>query len=722
MKHVKIIAAAVALVLAAAMVPVVSALAAGSNLIGNPSAETVADGLPDKWTPDRWGDNAATLTVADDGHTGSKSLRVDMTAHTDGDAKWMADPAAVSPNTSYTYSTFYKSNTDTEITLQYTNGSGNLSYSFVQMGTPSAEWKELSVKFTTPADATKAVVMHLVSQPGWLQTDDVSLVKTPLDTPPPIDEENLVQNPSFETANAQGTLPAKWSKDKWGTNTAKFTYDTAGHTGRSATVKMTGYTSGDAKWAPQPVAVQAGKSYIYRDYYKSNVATRVVAAYVNAAGDFSYAELPGAAASTGWKKYEAALTVPAGTAKAAVYHLIDRVGTLSIDDTLLQAATPPPPPDTASIPNGSLETAASATMPAQWQRNAWGQNNATFAYVNEGRTGGKSVKVTMSNHTNGDAKWYFDPITTLGANKQYRFTVWYKTSVQPKAVMMYLTADGAEHFMGMPSPEPGAQSATAWQKYSDVFEVPPEAMAVSAFLFIDQNGWLQTDDYSLGDYSPTGFTRPLLTLTFDDGHEDNVTTALPLLKQYGFKTTACFATTYIEGDPAAVTRIQKYVTDGHEICSHTVTHPYLTSLGAADLTYELQHSQQYLRSITGATVDNFASPYGDYNAAVNTEIKKYYRSHRTVDEGYNTKDNLDLYRLRVQNILDTTTADQVRQWIEQAKLDKTWLILVYHRVADDPGPYDTTVAHFTQQLEAIKQSGITVKTTNDALNELLAQL
>jgi hypothetical protein len=148
----------------------------------------------------------------------------------------------------------------------------------------------------------------------------------------------------------------------------------------------------------------------------------------------------------------------------------------------------------------------------------------------------------------------------------------------------------------------------------------------------------------------------------------------------------------------------------------------MTTLDSAPLDYEAKHSQEYLESLICAPVPNFATPFGDYNATVNATLKKYYQAHRTVDEGFNSKDNYDPYRLRVQNILSTTTADQVAAWIAQAKANKTWLILVYHRIANDPGPYDSTISDFQAHLQAIQASGIQVKTYQDALTATKAQL
>ena len=740
-------------VLAALVLPVSAVLAAGTNLLANPSVETAAGTNPANWTANRWGNNTATLSYKNEGHTGAKSLEVNMTAYTDGDAKWMADAVNVDANKSYTYTSWYKSSVATEIDLEYTDASGNLSYAYVQAVPAAADWTQLTATFTTPANAKKVTVLHVVAGVGTLQTDDYSLMETDTTTPPveppvtpPTDPEppvtppsdpsgNLIANPSFETAD--GANPANWEKNAWGTNTPTFTYATLGHSGtKSARVAISAYTDGDAKWYATPVTVTGGQAYTYSDWYTSNVANRVVVAFQDAGGNYTYQEIAGATASSTWKQYSANFTAPATAVKASVYHLIDRVGTMDIDDvSLTKASNPDPDPDpdptpvTGVVPNGSVETAApgNANAPDQWTNNSWGTNNATFQYVNGGHTGAKSIKTTVSNYVDGDAKWYFNPLnvdgTTLQKGKQYRFTTWYKTNVIPKAVAMFIKADGSEQYFGMPNPQPPTNASTTWTKYSDTFSIPQDAVAVSVFLFVNQNGWVQTDDYSIENYTPTGFNQPLLTLTFDDGHEDNVTNALPLLNQYNIKTTQCFMTQAIKDNPIeGIQNVKAFFNTGHEICSHTVTHPMLTTLNSTNLTKELKNSQTYLQNIIGQPVKDFASPYGDYNANVNTQIKKYYRSHRTVDEGYNSKDNFDIYRVRVQNILNTTTAAQVQAWIDQAKADKTWLVLVYHRIGDNPEQFDTAPDEFARHIDVIRNAGITIKTYEKALDEVTAQL
>lgn len=548
---------------------------------------------------------------------------------------------------------------------------------------------------------------------------------------------NLVNNHSAEDLTADGN-PVDWFTGNWGSNDSNNQVSNDAHSGaNSLSTRITNYSSGDAKWFFAPVTVTPGQTYAYSDFYKSDVETKVVIAFWSdytpgADADQYDFSLPNAPGQADWTQYSGTFTVPANMTKVSVYHLIDQVGTLTIDTVSLVHVLEAEPPVTSSslILNPSLENAdpANPSKPANWYAGNWGSNTPTYEWVNEGRTGNKSVRVTVSNYVDGDAKWMFNALSTgsnpgqLERGKQYRFTAWYKTNTIPNAVVHFVRDNGTDAYYGMPNPQPQSNAENVWQKYSDTFTVPVDVKSVDVFFYVNTNGWVQTDDYSIEPYSPIGFAQPLVTLTFDDGHEDNITNALPLLNQYGFKTTQCYATQHVEGVPSAIAGVKAFYNSGHEICSHTVSHPDLRTLSETQLRYELSHSKEVLESIIGEPVKNFASPYGGYNAYVNTVINDYYQSHRTVDEGFNSKDNFDVYRLRVQNVQNTTTLAEFQSWLEQAKATNTWLILVYHRVADDAGQFDSYPTDFAAQLEAIKQSGLTVKTFQDALTDVWAQL
>lgn len=698
--------------------------APSANLIANPSLETAtgSPATPASWTSSKWGTNTTTFSYLTTGRTGSKSVKVQTTSYTDGDAKWAANAVSVTPGTQYTYTDYYKSNVTTRLVVEYTSTSGALSYAELATAPAATNWTQAVRTFTPPAGTSTARMYHLISAVGQLTLDDASL--TYETTPPPV-TSNLVPNPSVEMTAGSPAQPVNWQTSKWGTNTTTFSYPTNGHTGsRSLRVQMTSHTSGDAKWYFEPVTVQGNQTYEISNYYKASVPTRTVLVTYDAANTATYTDLTSVVptSASAWAQTTKIVTTPANAVKLSVYHLIESVGTLQVDDMSVEPTAAPANP----IANPSFETpTGTPAVPSSWISNKWGTNTASFQYItNDGHTGTKSAKVTLSNYTDGDAKWYPQPVA-LTAGQSYRYTAWYKANARVQAVVMFTKANGSVQYFGMPQPFPEANAATTWQKYTETFTVPADVVSAAPFLFIASNGFVQVDDVSIESYTATGFTRPLVSLTFDDGHEDNATTALPAMDARSLKSTQCFATQYIQNNSVAQQAVLDFRDSGHEVCSHTITHPFLTQMTAAQLTTETQDSQTYLKTLTGEPVKNFASPYGDYNQAVNTELKKYYRSHRTVDEGYNSKDNFDPYRVRVQNMTPTVSLAQYQAWLDHAEATNTWLVLVYHRIPEDAASaeaFDTPYANFVQQMDALVASGVTVKTYDAALDELVPQL
>ncbi len=511
---------------------------------------------------------------------------------------------------------------------------------------------------------------------------------------------NLILNPSLEVATL--TTPDNWETSTYQNNTAIFTYPVEGANGvgsKAARVDISNYTSGDSKWAFEIVKVNPNSDYIYKNSYRSNVPTHIMIGQGNGAvpSQFTYTDgVPVVAASpSSWKEIGVEIHTLNTTEWLVVYHLLESNGWLEIDNTSLVPVSSVGVTDL--VPNNSLEEiSVNPDTPRAWLRGGFGNNTRTYEYINnDGHTGSKSVKFTVTNYVDGDANWVFSP-QPLTPGGDYRFTAWYKSSTgsTPRVVARFLDGAGNATFFGLPNPFPGASSATVWQEYSSEFFVPMGSVGVQVFFILRENGWIQSDDYHITPYTFSGFNRPLITLTFDDITEGNIINALPVLENYDFDTTHCFNTRpLIVGDesPASVNTL---FNAGHEICSHTITHPFLTEISPAQVAAELSEPQAYLENLIGGTpVTSFSSPFGDYNAAVIDQINDYYRAHRTVDEGYNSRDNLNVYRLRVQNMRPTTTLSQFQEWVNKAKEDKTWLILVYHGIIPAGAEFDTFDTH-----------------------------
>ncbi|HSX35829.1 MAG TPA: polysaccharide deacetylase family protein [Patescibacteria group bacterium] len=387
------------------------------------------------------------------------------------------------------------------------------------------------------------------------------------------------------------------------------------------------------------------------------------------------------------------------------------------------AATPP----ANLIANPSMETAAADGTPANWHDGSWGTNTHALTYENTGHTGSRSLKTTVTDYTSGDAKWYFDRIAvTPGTN--YDYSNWYMSSVDSEidAEVTDTTGVISDQYVTTASASP-----SAWAQVKAQFVAPANAQTVTFFQVINKVGSVQIDDASLAVFAPVQFNRAMVSLTFDDGWTSQYTSGLPLLDQYNVK-----ATFYIISDTLvhpenytdymSAAQIQAMQTDGQEIAAHTVTHPHLPTLTVPQIDTELGDAKTTLQTLFGTTAAvNFATPYGEYNSTVITEIQKYYRSHRSTDSGFNSKDNFDIYNIVVQNVDDATTPAQVAAWVAQAVSDKTWLVLVYHAVEADPNAntedYSVTPTNLAAELLNMQQSGIAVKTVNQALDEIKAQ-
>ncbi|MEV7635880.1 polysaccharide deacetylase family protein [Pseudarthrobacter enclensis] len=207
----------------------------------------------------------------------------------------------------------------------------------------------------------------------------------------------------------------------------------------------------------------------------------------------------------------------------------------------------------------------------------------------------------------------------------------------------------------------------------------------------------------------------MVSVTFDDGWTSQYDNALPILNKYGIPATWYIISGSVNDAPPYMTKdqIQAFANRGDQIASHTVTHADLTTLTPAQVTTELSQSQTTLRQQFGASAAvDFATPYGASNATTTAEAKKYYATQRNTDEGFNSRTGFDPYNLLVQNVVSTTTTETVQGWINEAKTNGTWLILVYHEIGANVGEdiYHTDTAALDAHMAAVKNSGLAMKT------------
>ena len=144
-------------------------------------------------------------------------------------------------------------------------------------------------------------------------------------------------------------------------------------------------------------------------------------------------------------------------------------------------------------------------------------------------------------------------------------------------------------------------------------------------------------------------TKKKFIITFDDGYENLITNAFPILKKLEFSAT-CFVVTnmlnkynvwdenrsdYKKMKLMNIDQIYEWVSNGFEIGSHTKDHLDLTSLDINKKKEQIIDSKNFINQSLGIKITSFAYPFGsfddetikivqeNYEYAVTTRPSKY---------------------------------------------------------------------------------------------------
>jgi peptidoglycan/xylan/chitin deacetylase (PgdA/CDA1 family) len=108
-------------------------------------------------------------------------------------------------------------------------------------------------------------------------------------------------------------------------------------------------------------------------------------------------------------------------------------------------------------------------------------------------------------------------------------------------------------------------------------------------------------------------SEPLVALTFDDGPSIlNTPGLLDILKEKEVRATFFMVGKNIATHPDIA---RQATANGHEIGSHSWSHPHLGKLSDAAVTEELQKTEDALMAATGGKPRHLRPPYGDFTNA-----------------------------------------------------------------------------------------------------------
>ncbi|MEU6749085.1 polysaccharide deacetylase family protein [Spirillospora sp. NPDC046719] len=193
-------------------------------------------------------------------------------------------------------------------------------------------------------------------------------------------------------------------------------------------------------------------------------------------------------------------------------------------------------------------------------------------------------------------------------------------------------------------------------------------------------------------------TRTWVSLTFDDGLQDQYDNVRTLLDRHGMKATF-FVSTGLLGRPGRMTRseVMDLAASGHEIGGHTLDHLDLTDLPGGERHRQVCDDRTALRRM-GLPARAFAYPFGAVDDdAARTVRACGYRSARGVGGiragtscprcgSAETVPPEDPYRTRTRDSITAgTRLGDLEDSVVQAERHGGWLQLVFHHVCDGCG-------------------------------------
>jgi peptidoglycan/xylan/chitin deacetylase (PgdA/CDA1 family) len=187
--------------------------------------------------------------------------------------------------------------------------------------------------------------------------------------------------------------------------------------------------------------------------------------------------------------------------------------------------------------------------------------------------------------------------------------------------------------------------------------------------WLRDNGWR---GYTVSELVDNAGQLPdkAVAITFDDGYADNLTQALPLLQQYGYRATLYLVVDRHDRDwsrsrkaqhddeelrgipKLSDEQVRTLLASGcFELGAHTLTHPNFLKLDDAALCHELSASKRQLEQSFGVSVRSLAYPFGLYRPRQVARVREAgFDSAVTVREGIDDPANwnpLELARIKI---------------------------------------------------------------------------
>jgi peptidoglycan/xylan/chitin deacetylase (PgdA/CDA1 family) len=178
-----------------------------------------------------------------------------------------------------------------------------------------------------------------------------------------------------------------------------------------------------------------------------------------------------------------------------------------------------------------------------------------------------------------------------------------------------------------------------------------KGLYVSERLFARQLGELQAAGFTSGVLAECAGPRrgKRVVITFDDGYVNVLRHGLGPLASATFTAVQFLVASLLgrqndwdvpQGEaPEPImdaAQVRDWLAAGHEIGSHTMTHPFLTKIPLSQAREEITASRKQLEDLFGRPILHFCYPYGDWSCGVRDLVAEAgYLTACTTESGLN---------------------------------------------------------------------------------------
>lgn len=193
----------------------------------------------------------------------------------------------------------------------------------------------------------------------------------------------------------------------------------------------------------------------------------------------------------------------------------------------------------------------------------------------------------------------------------------------------------------------------------------------------------QVGDISFDNFTCGIYTRPKFVFRFDDGWDDSIVDAKPILDLYNFKASAMIISDNIgTSNYMTLAQLRTLLAAGWDICNHTKTHTNLSTLSLADQTTEYRTCRDFIRDNgldRKESARELVFPQGGYNSdTISMIASESVKNGHTILSPRCNFTPLDNQLVTIDNIAQTVTLASAKARVDRAIAQGGCAMFLFH--------------------------------------------